>query len=241
MTTSATVHPQRISAVIPAHNEAATIAGVIEAFHAQTLVDEVIVVDDASTDDTAALASAYGALVISMPENGGKASAMARGVAAARNDVIFFSDADVTGMTPEMIARIAEPVISGQFDMYVGIRGRRTYWANRLLRFTPIIGGQRALRRDLWDQVPSTYKKNFQIEIALNFFAKQCGHRMGFTVVHGFGHVIKERKRGLLPGLWQRFAMIADILLVSWRLYVVLQSQLMLERWSSKLSAAPEP
>ena len=241
MTTSASVHPQGISAVIPAHNEAATIAAVIEAFHAQELVDEVIVVDDASTDDTAALAGARGAVVIRMPENGGKASAMARGVAAARNDVIFFSDADVTGMTPEMIGRIAEPVISGRFDMYVGIRGRKAYWANRLLRFTPIIGGQRALRRDLWEQVPSAYKSNFQIEIALNFFAKQCGYRMGFSVVHGFGQVIKERKRGLLPGLWQRVSMIADILLVSWRLYVVLQSQLLLERWSSKLRAAPEP
>jgi hypothetical protein len=114
--------------------------------------------------------------------------------------------------------------------MYVGIRGRKTYWANRLLHFTPILGGERALRRELWDHVPPGYKKNFQIEIALNFFAKTNGYRMGFEVMRGLSQVIKEKKRGLLPGLWQRLSMIADILLVSWRIYAVLQAQMAFER-----------
>ena len=78
--------------------------------------------------------------------------------------------------------------------------------------------------------MPSDYKRNFQIEIALNFFAKQLGQSMGFTVVHGLSQVIKEKKRGLLPGLWQRLAMIRDILLVSWRIYVALQAQMIFER-----------
>ena len=129
-----------------------------------------------------------------------------------------------------MITRIVTPVTSGEYGMFVGIRGRKTYWANRLLHFTPILGGERALRKALWDHVPPDYKRNFQIEIALNFFAKQLGQPMGFTVVHGLSQVIKEKKRGLLPGLWQRFAMIRDILLVSWRIYVVLQAQMIFER-----------
>ena len=110
-----------------------------------------------------------------------------------------------------MITRIVTPVTSGEYGMFVGIRGRKTYWANRLLHFTPILGGERALRKALWDHVPPDYKRNFQIEIALNFFAKQLGQPMGFTVVHGLSQVIKEKKRGLLPGLWQRCAMIRDI------------------------------
>jgi glycosyltransferase involved in cell wall biosynthesis len=219
-----------VTAIIPARDESQTICGVIAPLIAHPLIDEVIVVDDASTDDTAARARAAGATVISMPENGGKAAAMALGVDAARNDAIFFSDADIIGLSPEMISRIVTPVTSGRYAMYVGIRGRKTYWANRLLHFTPILGGERALRRELWDHVPHDYKKNFQIEIALNFFAKSNGHRMGFEVVRGLSQVIKEKKRGLLPGLRQRLSMIADILIVSWRIYVVRQPQLLIGR-----------
>jgi glycosyltransferase involved in cell wall biosynthesis len=225
-------HPQppKVSAVVPAHDERPTLEGVLRPLLAHPLVDEVIVVDDGSGDGTAELARSLGATVVSLPENRGKAAAMSSGVAAARNDVIFFCDADLIGLSAEAITQVVSPVASDRFTMFVGIRGRRTYWANRLLRVTPILGGERALRRELWEQVPPDYKKNFQIEIALNFFAKENGHRMGFTIVHGLRQVIKEKKRGLLRGLGQRLSMIADILIVSWRIYVILQGQLQLER-----------
>jgi len=219
-----------VSAVVPAHDEAPTIAGVVAPLLAHPLIDEVIVVDDGSTDDTAARARAAGARVVLLLANSGKAEAMSRGVAAARNDLILFCDADLTGLTSETITRIVTPVVSGGYGMFVGIRGRKSYWANRMLHFTPILGGERALTRELWHQVPQAYKKKFQIEIALNFFAKTNGHRMGFTVVSGLSQVIKEKKRGLLPGLWQRLLMIRDILLASWRIYAVLQTRLLFQR-----------
>lgn len=219
-----------VSAVVPARDEAPTIAGVLAVLVGHPLIDEVIVVDDASADDTARCARAAGAVVLEMPRNGGKAAAMALGVAAARNDVIFFSDADLTGLTRDMVSRLLRPVTSGAFDMFVGMRKRRTYWANRLLHFSPLIGGERTITRALWLDVPDEFKKNFQIEIALNFFAKLNGHRMGVAVLDGIGQVIKEKKRGLLPGAWQRISMIADILVVSWRTYVLLQPRLWLAR-----------
>jgi glycosyltransferase involved in cell wall biosynthesis len=223
-----------VSAIIPAYNERHTIGGVIAPMLDHPLIDEIIVVDDGSTDGTAKRARSRGAKVISLTGNGGKASAMAQGVRAAKHEIIFFSDADVVGLTPDIITQIVSPVISGEYGMYVGIRGRKTYWANRLLHFTPILGGERVLTRELWNQVPRTYKKNFQIEIALNFFAKQLGQKMGFTVVPGLSQVIKETKRGVWLGLWQRLRMICDILLVSWRIYVVLRVQRFIE-------PAPEP
>lgn len=228
----------RFSAVVPAHDERPTIASVVAALRQHPLIDEVIVVDDCSLDGTGLVARSAGARVITLPWRSGKAEAMSRGVAEARNNLLFFCDADLTGLTEDAISRILTPVQQRGCGMYVGIRARRTYWANRLLHFTPIIGGERALTRLLWDEVPATYKRNFQIEIALNFFAKANGHRMEFTVLQGLGQVIKERKRGLLRGSWQRLSMIVDVLVVSWRIYVILQAQLLFVRRPREKRAA---
>jgi glycosyltransferase involved in cell wall biosynthesis len=214
---------------VPAHDEAATIAGVVTPLVGHPLVGEVIVVDDGSRDATAARASEAGARVISLHRTRGKAAAMQWGTQLARHEILLFCDADVIGLSAEKITCIVRPVLTGEFDMHVGIRARRMYWANRLLHFTPVISGERALRREIWDQVPPDYKRNFQIEIALNFFAKQNGHRMGISILRGVSQVIKERKRGLLTGLWQRILMIRDILLVSWRIYVLLQTRTRVE------------
>ena len=230
-----------VSAIIPAYDERRTIGAVIAPMLGHPLIDEVIVVDDGSSDGTAEEARAAGATVITLAGNGGKASAMAQGVRAAKNEILFFSDADVIGLTPAMITRVVEPVSSGRFGMYVGIRGRKTYWVNRLLHFTPVLGGERALTRTLWNHVPRTYKKNFQIEIALNFFAKHTGQRMGITVLHGLGQVIKEKKRGFWPGLWQRMRMIGDILLVSFRIYFVLRLKLRFARLTPSTATPPRP
>src|SRR5690606_14782120 len=101
----------RVSAVVPAHNEEQTIAGVVNVLLKHPMIDEVIVVDDGSSDATAERARAAGATVLVMPENGGKAAAMSRGVRAARNDIIFFSDADLIGLTAEMITQVVTPVV----------------------------------------------------------------------------------------------------------------------------------
>src|SRR5262245_19671378 len=107
--------PTRVSDVVPARDEHATLAGVLRPLLAHPLVDEVIVVDDYSTDSTAALAQRCGATVISLPAPSGKAEAMTRGVAAARNDVIFFCDADVIGLSRDAVSRIVGPVASRDY------------------------------------------------------------------------------------------------------------------------------
>ena len=211
----------RVSVVIPAYCEGRTIAEVIAPLVGHPLIGEVIVVSDGSTDDTVEQARACGARVIDEPVNRGKGAAIERGIQAAAHDYILLLDADIRGITPSMITAMVTPVLGGDYAMFVALRGRRTYWANRLLHFTPIIGGERALTRSLWNCVPSRYKRKFQIEIALNFFVKRRGGRMGFTVMPGLTHVIKERKRGLWLGLYQRLSMCLDIVIIAFRLYVI--------------------
>lgn len=210
----------KISIVIPAFDEAGTIAHCVGEALLCREASEVIVVDDGSADATAEVAAAAGARVIRLERNGGKAAAMNAGVRHAQNDIILFLDADVTGHTPEALSRIIQPVLSGQYEMYVSLRARKTLWLNRLLHFFPIIGGERALTRQLWDAVPKHYQEGFKIEIALNHTSKQFERGMGFELIGGTVHHIKEKKYGLMLGFVRRLLMIADVVMISAEIYI---------------------
>lgn len=210
-----------ISVIIPAFNEEATVGACVAAVRGHPQVDEIIVVDDGSADRSAEVAERAGATVIRLAANVGKAMALDAGVRAARNETLLFLDADVSGHTHATITRIIQPVLEGKVEMFVGIHARRTLWLNRLLPVFPIIGGDRALTRRLWDAVPAAHKRGFQIEIAMNHTAKRFPLRMGFALIPGITHHSKERKYGVLVGLWRRFLMMRDIVRVTLRLYVL--------------------
>jgi glycosyltransferase involved in cell wall biosynthesis len=112
----------KISVIIPALNEAGNIAGLVAEVFA-TVPVEVIVVDNGSTDATAAEAHAAGACVVSEPRRG-YGYACAAGVAAAREaEVLVFLDGDYSflpGDLPELI----KPIERGEADLVLGSRTR---------------------------------------------------------------------------------------------------------------------
>lgn len=209
-----------VSVVIPAFNEQETITDVVASVIGHPDVSEVIVVDDESTDRTAEYAAAAGASVITLPENGGKGGAMAAGVYASTGDIILFLDADITGITHGQISQIIDPVMEGRYAMFVGLRSRKILFLNRLLRYFPIIGGERAIVKPLWHAIPARYLRDFKVEIALNYFSKQWPLGMGFTLIEGIAHVTKEQKYGMAAGLTRRLFMIWDIISISVVLYI---------------------
>lgn len=210
-----------VSVVIPAFDEVATVGASVAAALRHPDVDEVLVIDDGSSDGTGLAAARAGARVVRLDHNSGKAEALDAGVRSARHDVIMFLDADVTGHTVETLSRIMQPVVDGRYEMYVGIHTRSTLWLNRLLHFFPIISGERALTRKLWESVPAVHKNGFQIEIAMNHSSKLFKRGMGFELIGGTVHHTKEQKYGFRVGFWRRVCMVADVISISIRLYVV--------------------
>lgn len=111
-----------IAALIPAYNEEAVIGSVVAGTLKQ--IENVIVVDDGSTDATAALARAAGADVLALARNRGKAGAVMAGFAAAiarGYTVVVMLDADGQHL-PEEIPGVLAPVLAGEADMVVGSR-----------------------------------------------------------------------------------------------------------------------
>lgn len=102
-----------VAVIIPAKNEAATVGAVLEAVKGTTgLIDELIVVDDDSTDDTATVAERHGATVIATSFSSGKGNALSVGVAKTTADYLVFLDADVTNTDPTFVPRLLQPLFA---------------------------------------------------------------------------------------------------------------------------------
>lgn len=112
-----------LSVIIPALNEEKTIADVVQFCLQNPLVNEVIVVDDTSEDDTAKLAAEAGAKVITSMQRG-KGISMKDGINAASNDLLVFLDGDINPYPAETITLLTAPLIEGEADFVKGTFSR---------------------------------------------------------------------------------------------------------------------
>jgi glycosyltransferase involved in cell wall biosynthesis len=146
----------RIAAIVPAYNEEGAIGRVIEEIRAFDSAIDVVVVDDASTDDTGAIAGALGATVLRLPFNVGIGGAVQTGfrhALAEGYDTAVRLDGDGQHDASELTKLLA-PLERGEADFVVGSRfvdpggGYRPPWPRRIgirlfARLVSLLGGER--------------------------------------------------------------------------------------------------
>ncbi|NJE61354.1 glycosyltransferase family 2 protein [Thermococcus sp. 21S7] len=186
---------KRISVIIPAYNEAQRLPKVLERI--PDFVDEVIVVDDGSSDGTYGVARAFSEKdgrirAIRLEKNCGKGCAMRKGVEGASGDVIVFIDADGQHK-PEDIGKLVEPIIRGDADVVIGARkveeaGKRPLHrrlsniiTTRLIRLKlrqyvyDTQSGFRAFRREFLPEIESD---RYEVETEMLLKAARMGARI---------------------------------------------------------------
>lgn len=199
------------AAIVPAFNEEKTVGDVVRTLVSSGLFDEVIVISDGSTDRTVDVAKEAGAsLVHELPRKHGKGTAMRHGVMHTDLPVICFFDADLKGLTVEHTRLILDPVVHGKRYMNMGLRDRGPFWT-ALAKHMPMIGGERALRREIFDMIPDKYRTGFKAESALNYFCRVNGLPYGLVVLPGLSIVRKMEKVGVFRGAVQYVQMSAQV------------------------------
>ena len=108
---------QSVSVIIPAYNEEPTVGQVVSTALKLSYVDEVIVVDDGSTDRTTEEAEKAGATVIGHITNQGKGSAIKTGVKHSKGDILVFIDADISNLSTNKIDTMIRPILEGEADI----------------------------------------------------------------------------------------------------------------------------
>jgi len=107
----------RVSVCIPAFNEQPTVGDVVNCIRADLMeralvVDELLVIDDGSTDATAKEAEAGGAVVLSLPSTSGKGAAMRHGLHATSGDIVVYCDADIYDFSARFILGLVGPLLA---------------------------------------------------------------------------------------------------------------------------------
>lgn len=144
---------KRISAVIPAKDESRNIGKVVK--ETKRYVDEVLVIDDNSTDDTREVAEAAGARV-SQNEGEGYIKGIKTGFRKAQGDIVVTLDGDAEH-NPAEIPLLTRPILNGEVDLVLGKREKIPRISERLISFitrlktgvTDSGTGFRAMKREL--------------------------------------------------------------------------------------------
>lgn len=202
----------KVAAIVVAHNEAATIDGVVRPIVQSALFHEVIVISDGSTDDTARRARLSGAtLVYELPVKGGKGAAVLHGITLTDAPILFFADADLYGLQKEHLEAILRPVVDGKKVMNVGMRDRGAFlmW---LTSHLPLIGGERALARPVIEDIPPKFLRGYMLEAAISYHCRIDGLPYGTVPCPGLTIRRKMQKVGFWRGLGEYIVMVFQIL-----------------------------
>jgi glycosyltransferase involved in cell wall biosynthesis len=201
-----------VAAVIAARNEEETVADVVAAACQAELVDEVIVVDNGSSDRTAAIAASRGARIVTEPVEG-KGEAMKAGVAATEADVLVFLDADLLGLRPEHVDALVQALDQGA-GMACGLFDRGPVLNPLFEHMLPALTGERALHRRLFDSIDPRDLHGYRVEAGLNSAARAEGVAVVRFVCPGLWHRPKEEKsRSPLRGFVEKVGMLLTAVL----------------------------
>jgi glycosyltransferase involved in cell wall biosynthesis len=125
---AAASRPELVSIIVPVYNEVRTVRAVIDRLLAIDLPvpREILIVDDGSTDGTRALLAdvlreGVPVVVLHADRNGGKGSAIRRGLERARGTVVAIQDADLE-LDPQQLSALVEPIVRGETDVVYGSR-----------------------------------------------------------------------------------------------------------------------
>ncbi len=182
--------------IVPAFNEAAAIASVVAGLVGVAAWQEILVVDDGSSDDTAARAESAGARVIRHPYNKGNGAAVKTGIRAAGGRFVLIVDADGQHR-PDDVTRIVAAL--DPYDLVVGARAGRTQanFVRRLgnnvlnaiaspLTERPIpelTSGLRAARRDRLEEFIHLLPNGFSTPTTTTLAFIKAGYNVGFEPI----------------------------------------------------------
>lgn len=207
---------EKISLIIPAFNEQDNIGKVLSVVTKLDWVDEIIVVNDCSTDKTLEVAKRYKVKVETHKTNMGKGAAMATGAKAAKYNCLLFIDADLSGLTETHLLRILSPLIfTREVDLSLGVFGIKKLSENGVTKIAnrafPAITGQRAIWKWALPDLERLAKARYGADLIMTRALPR--KRRAVVKLDGLSQITKEKKNNdIMKSMTARMKMYKEIL-----------------------------
>lgn len=180
----------KVTAIIPAHNEENHILSVLNAVKKSKYIDEIVCVNDGSTDKTLDLIQSIdGIKIINLKNNHGKGNAIAKGIKKASGEIVVFFDADIVGLNENCISKLITPLQNNKYD---GVIAYPVYNQFDHL-FKPLSGERAYFKKDLNPQLKILEEKGYGLELYLNYIFKN--KRIKTLPLKGVRHMLKHEKQ----------------------------------------------
>jgi glycosyltransferase involved in cell wall biosynthesis len=205
----------KLSVIIPVYNEVQTIEEILKQVRAVGVVDELIIVDDGSTDGTREKLKAEenqpGTTVIYRKQNGGKGAAVRTGIDRATGDILLIQDADLE-YDPRDYPMMIRPIVEGRVKVvygsrFLGPRKAMMFWhmlGNKFLTlltnvlYNAILSDMetcyKAFRADVIKGIPLRSKR-FELEPEITAKVLKRGHRIFEVPISYYGREYDEGKK----------------------------------------------
>lgn len=200
----------KVTAVVPVYNEEKTVGNVLELLtssekvdNVSEKVDNVIVVDDGSTDNTPNIIKKFKVKVITLKENKGKGNAVRIATKNMKSDIIIFIDGDLVGLKEEHIKKLLNPVINNNASMVIGLRDKGNFIANMIMPYFPLTGGERAILTSIFMKIrKNSFIEGWGLEAVMNDYCKKKKLKVVKIKLDRVNHIgLQTKKYGLMAFL----------------------------------------
>jgi glycosyltransferase involved in cell wall biosynthesis len=228
-------HKNIVSAIVPVFNEERTVAGVVKVLITNSLIDEVICVNDGSADNSVKILNKFENQIqfINLKKNQGKGYALAQGIKKAKGDIVVFIDADLVNLSDDHIQTLLYPVLEDKKKVVLGYPANREYLPNIFLKLT----GERVyFKKDLIPHLSKMLKTRFGVEVFLNSLFDE--NQVKKVPLKGLKGLLKHEKRNSKNALTEYLNEAAEIAMEVGKKEVISpRDKLIIKKFTKAISA----